>query len=444
MMNRKRFLAQAGAALMITLLIMVGVVLFVPGAWAASHYRTLHTFTGGETGSQPFSGLVMDKSGALYGTTYVGGTGACLGQGCGVVFKLTPERDDRWADDQDEDGGPMQNRDADLRWTESVIYSFTSADGSNPQTASLILDKHGNLYGTTEYGGIGNCSGNGCGVAFELIRNEDGMWAEKVLHWFTGNVGVDPVDNLTFDAAGNLYGTTSDWSNGFTGPGVVFKLAPNSDGSWTESILHTFDTLDGYNPSSGVIFDPKGNLYGTTIYGGDSNNGVVYQLSPNSDGSWTESVIHSFSGDADGYRPQAGLARDAKGNLFGVTAFGGPTGNGTVFKLTPNRTGGWTFSTIYAFKEGNDGANSFASLTPDGEGTLYGTTHDGGAYHCGVVFKLTAAPNGMWNEEVIHAFKDAPSCESFGNLILDREGNLYGTTRGDGTTTFGSVFEITK
>jgi uncharacterized repeat protein (TIGR03803 family) len=433
-MNCKRFLAGAGASLMMMVLIMVGAAVSVPGAWAATHYRTLHTFTGGETGNQPFSGLVMDRSGALYGTTYIGGTGSCLGQGCGVVFKLTPEAEDRWT----------ENRDEDSPWKESVIYSFSSAEGSNPQTASLIMDQHGNLYGTTEFGGIGNCNGYGCGVVFELTPNRDGAWTEKVLHWFTGNVGVNPVDNLIFDAAGNLYGTTSDWSNGFTGPGVVFKLTPNRDGSWSESILHTFDTQDGYNPSSGVIFDHKGNLYGTTIYGGDSNNGVVYQLSPNSDGSWTESVLHSFTGGQDGYRPQAGLVRDVKGNLYGVTAFGGPIGYGTVFKLAPNKDGSWTFSTIYAFKEGNDGANAFASLTLDGEGTLYGTTQDGGAYHCGVVFKLTAAPNGMWNEEVIHAFNDQPSCESFGNLIFDRKGNLYGTTIGDGTTTFGSVFEIIR
>jgi uncharacterized repeat protein (TIGR03803 family) len=439
-MNIKRLLMDAGTAVMMAIT-MGGAT--VPGAWASTHYKTLYTFTGGETGSQPFSGLVMDRWGALYGTTYVGGAGSCLGQGCGVVFKLVRDEDGRQAGSTDEDSRWRANSKTNNGWTESVIYRFNGENGSNPQTASLIVDKHGNLYGTTEFGGIGNCNGNGCGVAFELSRKGTEPWTEKVLHWFDGNVGVNPVDNLTFDAAGNLYGTTSDWSGFFTGPGVVFKLMPNHDGSWTENILHTFDMKDGYNPSSGVIFDTAGHLYGTTIYGGDWNQGVVYRLSPNTDGSWTESVLHSFTGGEDGFRPQAGLIRDAAGNLFGVTAFGGAFGYGTVFELTPKPNGSWTHSVIYAFQEGNDGANSFASLTLDRTGTLYGVTHDGGTYHCGIVFKLTSTVTGIWNEEVVHTFDNQPGCEPFGALIVDGEGNLYGTTRGDGSTTFGSVFEIT-
>jgi uncharacterized repeat protein (TIGR03803 family) len=421
-MNGKRFSRDASAALMI-MIFMLGAVVLVPGTWAASKYRTLHKFTGGKNGSQPFSGLVFDSSGALYGTTYVGGTGPCLGHGCGVVFKLSPN--------------------ANGRWREQVLHRFSGEDGSNPQTASLILDAQGNLFGTTEFGGASGCDGNGCGVAFELIPNGDGSWTEKVLHWFTGNVGVNPVANLIFDAAGNLYGTTSDWSNGFTGPGVVFELSPNPDGSWTESILHIFDNEDGYNPSSGVIFDLDGNLYGTTIYGGEYNNGVVYRLSPNLDGSWTESVLHSFTGGDDGFRPQPGLIRDPASPLYGVTAFGGPYGYGTVFQLTPNPDGSWTHSNLYAFQGGIDGGNPLARLTLAGPGTLYGTTHDHGAYGCGVVFKLTAALDGKWNEKVIRAFKNQPACESFGDLIIDPAGNLYGTTTGDGMKTFGSVFTIT-
>jgi uncharacterized repeat protein (TIGR03803 family) len=429
-MNYRNFLVYTRFAATMIVLLAAAVLVLTSHAWAASDFRTLYAFPGGESGSQPFSGLVMDKSGTLYGTTYVGGIGSCLGQGCGVVFKLVPNKHGRQFEKSSD-------------WAEIVIHSFNGEDGANPQTASLIIDKHGNLFGTTEFGGIGDCHGNGCGVAFELSTKGHDTGSENILHRFSGDVGVNPVANLTFDDEGNLYGTTSDWSFGFTGPGVVFKLTPEHDGEWTETILHTFNGSDGFNPSSGVIFDPDGNLYGTTIYGGDFNQGVVYRLSPNSDGSWTESVLHSFTGGNDGYRPQAGLVRDSTGNLFGVTAFGGENGYGTVFQLQPNGNGSWSLNTIYAFKSGEDGANSFASLVFDKAGALFGTTHDGGTYDCGVVFRLTPEPTGVWNEQVIHTFDNKPECESFSPLIFDRDGNLYGTTRGDGTTTFGSVFEIT-
>jgi uncharacterized repeat protein (TIGR03803 family) len=363
----------------------------------------------------------MDKFGNLYGTTYVGGGGTCLGQGCGIVFELLPNKHGQSV----------------TSWQQAILYTFNGEDGANPQTASLVLDKHGNLFGTTEFGGSGDT-----GVAFQLSRNGSHPWVEQVIYRFTGKIGVNPVDNLTFDNEGNLYGTTSDWSGEFTGPGTIFKLAPERDGNWARTVLHTFNGADGFNPSSGVVFDSQGNLYGTTIYGGQYNQGVVYRLSPNPDGTWTESVLHHFSGGNDGFRPQAGLMRDDFGNLFGVTAFGGANGYGTVYQLKGGDDS-WTFNTLYAFRAGEDGANSFASLVMDSSGALYGTTHDGGIYACGVVFKLTPDIKGNWRENVVHTFDNKPDCESFGPLILDSMGNLYGTTRGDGTTTFGSVFEIT-
>jgi hypothetical protein len=265
-MNYKKFSGAASAALMI----VIAVLILAPGALAQSKYKTLYKFKGGADGNQPATGLVFDTAGNLYGTTDQGG-GQCSSQyfqGCGVVFKLTPN--------------------ANGSWTKRVIHRFSGKDGLEASGADgLILDSQGNLYGATFIGGKGNCNGFGCGVAFELIPNEDGSWKEKVLHYFTGDVGVNPGSSLISDVAGNLYGTTADWSWSFTGPGVVFKLTPNSDGSWAESVLHTFDTTDGFNPGAPVIFDPAGNLYSTTLYGGAYGEGVIYQMTPNSDGTWT-------------------------------------------------------------------------------------------------------------------------------------------------------------
>jgi uncharacterized repeat protein (TIGR03803 family) len=369
----------------------------------------------------------MDTAGNLYGTTLGGGNDGCMGQagpGCGVVFKLTPNANGSWA--------------------EKAIHRFSGKDGSSPQYGgSLTLDGQGNLYGTTFIGGKGDCNGYGCGVAFELIPQANGSWEEKVLHYFTGNVGVNPQNSLIFDTAGNLYGTTGDWSYGFTGPGTVFKLSPNADGSWTKSTLHSFNSTDGYNPNSGLVRDPAGNLYGTTFLGGAYDGGVVYQLTPNSDGTWTENLLYSFTGGQDGSRPAASLILDAAGNLYGAAIVGGANGWGTVYKLAPNQDGSWTQSILYAFKGGNDGGYPVASLTFDGVGGLYGPTSAAGAGGCGVVFKLTPTSNGPWQENVLHSFVNKPGCNPQGSLVFDAAGNLYGPTEGDGTTTHGSVYEIT-
>ena len=414
-MNYKRFLGAASAALMIV--IAVSLVL-APLAWAQSTYKTLYKFKGGKDGNQPIAGVVLDQTGNLYGTTQLGGS-----YGHGTVFQLKPNTS----------GG----------WKKTMLHSFTGKDGSNPYF-DLMLDAQGNLYGTTIFGGKGHCNGHGCGIAFELIPGTNGRWKEKVLSYFSGNVGVNPAGGLIFDKTGNLYGTTTDWSYSYTGPGTVFTLTANSDGSWTKSTLHTFDETDGYNPSVGLIFDPVGDLYSTTDFGGDNGEGVVFQLTPNSDGTWSESVLYSFTGASDGWRPQGRPVRDSAGNLYGVTTFGGQADCGVVWELTPNSDGSWTESTAHTFTGGKDGCNPWGtSLVLDGMGNLYGTTNAGGAQGCGVVFKLIPNSNGGWKETLIHTFVDHPGCDSFSSLIFDAAGNLYGTTGGDGSTTFGSVFEIT-
>ena len=413
-MTRNKAISTFAAGLMIVIVITL---VLASGASAQTKFKTLYKFKDGKDGNQPIAGVVFDNAGNLYGTTQLGGS-----YGHGIVFQLKPNTS----------GG----------WEKKVLHSFTGKDGSNPY-ADLMVDARGNLYGTTIFGGKGVCNGRGCGVAFELISSANGSWKEKALSYFSGNVGVNPASGLIFDAMGNLYGTTTDWSYSYTGPGTVFKLTPNSDGTWTKSTLHTFDDTDGYNPSVGLIFDPVGDLYGTTDFGGANGEGVVFQLAPNSDGSWTENVLYSFTGGSDGWRPQGRPVRDSAGNLYGVTTFGGQADCGVVWELTPNSEGTWTESTAHAFTGGKDGCNPWGtSLVLDGMGNVYGTTNSGGTQGCGVVFKLTPS-NGAWKETLIHTFANHPGCDSFSSLIFDTAGNLYGTTGGDGGTTFGSVFEIT-
>jgi uncharacterized repeat protein (TIGR03803 family) len=382
-------------------------------AWAAE-YKTLNKFKqAGGGGSSPFAGLIFDAAGNLYGTTRYGGT-----HDHGTVFQLTPN--------------------GDGSWTKHTLHSFRHNDGHNP-LSSLIFDAAGNLYGTTSEGGA-----QSEGTVFQLTPNGDGSWTESVLHSFSGSDGANPAAGVIFDAAGNLYGTTS-WG-GASGCGTVFELMPNGDGSWTESVLHSFNDNECNTPS-GLIFDAAGNLYSTTFYGGPHDAGTVFELTPNGDGSWTESVLHSFNG-SDGSGLFGGVTFDAAGNLYGTTSWGGGFGHGTVFELTPNGDGSWTEHILHSFGK-HDGYNPQCSLIFDAVGNLYGTTNYGGSgsacgtQGCGTVFELTPNGDGSWTESVLHKFKNHPSAYTYAGLVFDQAGNLYGTTYGDGTTTFGSVFEIT-
>jgi uncharacterized repeat protein (TIGR03803 family) len=354
--------------------------------------------------------LVIDRAGNLYGTTQGGGANSYYG----AVFKLSPNQGRTWA--------------------ETVLYSFDGLHGETPY-AGLAFDTVGNLYGTMTYGPFFYYRGG----VFRLNPMKDGTWRASVIHFFRG-LSVDgdtPYAGVVMDGAGNLYGTTM-WDN-------VYKLAPNSDGGFTESTVYWFGaTYDGYYPYGGVILDQAGNLYGTTIYGGDYNEGVVYQLSPNGDGTWAYTILHSFKADnVDGISPYASLVLDAAGNLYGTTTAGGEYNDGTVFRLRPNGDGTWTESVLHSFT-GSDGAAPYSSLVLDASGNLYGTTQYGGLRGYGVVFKLTPrTANGGWQEKTLYSFLDNPGAYPWAGLVMDRQGNLFGTTYGDGVNTFGSVFEIT-
>jgi uncharacterized repeat protein (TIGR03803 family) len=268
--------------------------------------RVLHSFVNdAQDGTYPRASLTVGATGHLYGTTLGGGT-----KDNGVVFELT-----------ETEGGS---------WTEKVLHSFNNTDGATPN-ASLVFDAAGNLYGTTFYGGA-----YGQGTVFELISNSGKGWTEKVLHSFNNTDGANPNASLVFDAPGNLYGTTP--MGGAYGQGTVFELTPSTGHDWTEVVLHNFNSnaTDGHNPWTALTFDAIGNLYGTTSRGGAYDWGTAFELTRSAGGGWTEQILHTFDPTAgDGYEPISALTIDNSGHLYGTTYYGGTYGTGTVFEITP-------------------------------------------------------------------------------------------------------------
>ena len=423
------------------LVAMITVTLFMTGTRAAAQKeRVLYSFDGDSiyAPAHPTASLISDAAGNFYGTTLDGGA-SCAGA-CGTAFELSPQPS----------GG----------WKQIVLHSFQNdgQQGGYYPRAGLVSDPAGNLYGAAYLGGNTSCDIFGSGTVFELLPTVGGGWKEKVLHSFdsTGDCtdGSGPYGGLNLDAAGNLYGTTS--AGGVDNYGTVFELSPSAGGSWTETVLHSFNGYDGQAPYASLIFDPAGNLYGTTTLGGNLFYGTVFELSPASGGRWTEKVLHSFDTGSGGYQPQAGVILDAAGNLYGTTTYGG-IGTctnlcGTVFELSPTASGGWTKKTLHHFtNNGKDGYAPGAGLTFDHAGNLYGTTEDGGngtssacSPGCGTVFELTPAAGGGWAEKVLHNFGQYKNDGQFpeAGVVFDTAGNLYGTTNAGGAILGGTVFQI--
>jgi len=335
-------------------------------------------------------------------------------------------------------------------WSKTILWTFGGADGANPE-GGLIFDSTGSLYGTSVAGGA-------YGTVFKLTPNSNGTWNETNLHSFEGRDGSLPAAKLVFDTAGNLYGTTQ--RGGLYDDGTIFKIAPATNGRWKETVLHSFNGADGANPASELIMDSSGNLYGTTVAGGDMSAclgygcGTVFELERAARDRWKHKILHSFKGK-DGEMPCAGLVFDGPGNLYGTTNEGGDfasqtclgAGCGTVFMLTPSGRGNWTAKVLHKFHGWTDGFFPYAPLILDAEGNLYGTTWYGSN-----VFKLTPRGNGSWIETVLHTFNGRDGSFPAVGLIFDRSGNLYGTTdyggKGSCHSEFGGgcgvVFEIRK
>ena len=273
-----------------------------------------------------------------------------------------------------------------------MLYAFSGgADGDGP-SINVTFDQTGNIYGTTYKGGMGSCGGSGfmCGTVYELTPSAGG-WTKSVLYTFTGaSDGGSPGGGVIFDSAGNLYGTTE--FGGLYGQGTVFQLVPSA-GGWTENLLHSFQAgSEGGYTIVGLIFDSSGNLYGATNYGGTGGGGTVFELSPSSGGSWTYNLLYSFTGGTD-CGPTRELVMDGTGNLYGTTYCDGAYGYGNVFKLTPSG-GGWTYSSLHDFTGGSDGELPASTVIFDAKGNLYGTASFGGSGTCNMAVERAAVSSG--------------------------------------------------
>ena len=404
---------------------------------------TLYSFTGGTDGNAPLGGLVFDRAGNLYGTTFWGGTlsaGFCGIFGCGTVFQLMP---------------------VGSAWDFRTVYRFKGepADLSFP-FARLTFDSQGNLYGTGS-GGPNPCFTSNCGGVFKLSASQG--WAESAIYFFSSNTGDSPGSGLT-PFKGNFYGVTSfgpETQQEKVGLGTVYELTPSTGGTWKHSTIHAFHFgLDGYDPRSDLAVDQQGRLYGATPTGGVNLAGDEFELSRNGHGGWTSKVIHSEPANhptSQAFVHAPNLIVGPDGNLYGPSTVGSGTcseGCGSIVELKRTATG-WKQITLYAFKDETDGSNPGTVLF-DKEGNIYGSTMlggiescpypDGSIVGCGTVFKLTKI-GGQWQKRTLYSFAGGSDGEfpNGGQLVMDSSGNLYGATQGGApfnSIGFGTIYEI--
>ena len=419
-----------------TLLALTLVFSLVPHTAHAQTYALLHTFSGGADGALPVSGLTMDHAGNFYGTTASGANTStiCI--------------QDAWSGC----GGVYKLTKHGSGWITTPLYQFGGApDGSSP-FARVTIGPDGAIYGTTQIGGTGSCTtyGAGCGTIFVLRPPATACssavcpWNETVLYSFdsdlVGGNGAYPTSEVVFDAAGNFYGTASQGGPG--GGGVAYKMTKTANG-YSYSVIHGFGASnDGWLIYGGLIMDASGNLYGVAYNGLAS----IFKLSPSGSG-WTETILHTLAADGhQGQGPSGSLLMDQAGNLYGTTVAGGPRGSvGTAFMLT--HTGGvWNFSVLTGLPCGRCSlqiGGSYGSLSMDSAGNLYGTTRGNGSFGMGSAFKLIPS-GGSYSYTSLHDFTGGSDGGApYSNLVMDNSGNLYGTTSGGGIAG-GVVFEITQ
>jgi uncharacterized repeat protein (TIGR03803 family) len=401
-----------------TAAVFIQSAILAPRAWAGTKYAILHNFGSGKDGSLPSGSLFMGGDGILYGATSGGDAGCKGGDSGGTVFQLA--------------------RQADGTWSERLLYCFAGQWTDGFPDAGVIMDGKGDLFGTSA-GGTHDLSN-----VYELANGASG-WDFSVLYDLGGG-------GLLLDGQGDVYGYLGP---GTYNAGAVGELSPGSDG-WVYKELYSFcktSCYGGVEPSSPPAWDAHGNLYGTTVYGGNEppachwsgGCGVAFQMTPNQDGTWTYHVLHRFARfKSDGLRPYAGLAVDAAGNAYGATSAGGAYNGGTVFELTPSASGRWTQKVLYDFPSCDNGCAPLYTLVLDGAGGLYGMAQGGdpACGPCGVIFKLAPQKSGKWKYSVLHTFHGIDGSDPYG-VILDGKGNIFGTTDDGGKYGLGVAFEIT-
>jgi hypothetical protein len=432
-----------------TLVAFVAILILTSTASAEWKEKVLYSFQGGTDGAYPAGGVVFDKQGNLYGATQQGGADNCSPMAaCGTVYQLSPPG---------HKGGA---------WTETILHVFKGKafnDGEFP-AGGVIADASGSIYGTTSYGGTGDCVllgiKGGCGTVYEFSPpgTEGGAWTYAILYSFKGeNDGYLPNGDLVFDSAGSLYGSTAfGGGKGTTCDpgyyqycGTVFKLSPpkTKGGKWTEEVLHSFaGGSDGGNPNGGSVLDSAGNIFGTTAIGGSTDCqgpgcGTAFELkrSTKTGSRWTEQILHVFTDGDDGAGPYGDLVFGAKGALYGTAGGGGSQGSGVVFRLVQaKQSDRWVETVLYSFQGGTDGGDP-QGLVFDSLGNLY--TLSGPI----VELKSPRHRGDSWTLDVLYKFKGSPDGRGPLNLIFG-SGGLYGTTLYGGTgqsceAGCGTVFE---
>lgn len=369
-------------------------------------FNVIYSFNQDALGADPNAGVTLDGHGNIYGTNYF------YGLGYGTVYRLT-------------------NRNG--IWTPTVLYQFQGGtDGAFP-ASRVVFGPDGALYGTTSEGGGSGCNAHGCGTVFRLsppatiCKTTLCHWSETVLYRFTGGAdgAIPQYGDLIFDSAGSLYGTTSGGNADF---GSVYKLS-RSGGVWAETTLWSFTGgNDGFYPLGGVVFDGAGNLYGTMQTG-------VFEVSPTGAG-WNETVIHSFHGMVEGLVAESGVVFDRAGNLYSSTVVEGLGGQGSIFQLTPTGQN-WNLQVIH-----DGGATLGTNLNFDAAGNLYGvriTDHNNN----GEAFKMSLV-DGSWTYTLLHTFSgQGEGAVPYGGMVMDSNGNLWGTASEGGVHNYGLVYQIT-
>jgi len=427
------------------------------GAW----FRLIYNFGSMPAdGALPVAPVVIGRNGILYGTTQFGGSAPpCVSgyTGCGTVFSLMPP--------------PAPEG----TWVETILHNFTGGADGGILEAGLAIGNDGVLYGVASNGGTGPCNYDGrqgCGVVFALTPPASPIapWTETILYNFTGGRDGSHPNSLVFDKDGTLYGTTQSGGlrecPSFPGCGNVFSLHPPASpgGGWQYDLLHEFRGVPSPGNPAGPLLISGDLLYGTT-FGGGTNNcqitgcGTVFSLTPpeSSGDSWTEQVLYNFTGLDDGGNPDGGIVRGTDGSLYGTTDGGGSgdcgyagfAGCGTIFELSPPGSAGapWIENTLYSFDTHglcSNGGIAVSGVAIGENGVLYGTTDCGYPYYSGSIYSLTppVSAGALWTETTLFSFNPRQGTTPYAKVVIGPNGVLYGTTYYGGAEGLGTIFAL--